>query len=373
MSLRPGPSGQLSESDRPLACGTITRLMSAPRVFLSYARSDGEAFAAALRRRLDAGLPDLTLWQDRSDLEGGIGWWKQIATALEVVDTLVMVMTPAVASSEVAQKEWRYARQQGVRVCPVLGVDADAMDFGRLPSWMRKAHCYDLTKEWESFVAFLRSPRTTSRVPFMAPDLRQDLVERPAEAGAIVQMLLDRERVNPLAITTALQGAGGFGKTTLATAICHDDDIVVAFDDGILWATLGQRPNLLQELTRLYAALTGERPAFVDAEDASLELAARLEDRQCLIVIDDVWDPNDAKPFLRGGRTCAPPDNAAPPGRDWAWSQPRAGRRDVHGRGRGYARLEASCSAGRAGSAAASRRPPRGVADSPAAGLGAAA
>ena len=118
-------------------------------------------------------------------------------------------------------------------------------------------------------------------------------------------MLLDRARMNPLAITTALQGAGGFGKTTLAAAICHHDDIVTLFDDGILWATLGERPNVQQELTRLYAALTGDRPAFVDAEDASIELAARLEDKNCLIVIDDVWDPNDAKPFLRGGQHCA--------------------------------------------------------------------
>ena len=126
-------------------------------------------------------------------------------------------------------------------------------------------------------------------------------------------MLLDRDRMNPLAITTALQGAGGFGKTTLAAAICHDDDVITAFDDGILWATLGERPNVQQELTRLYAALTGERPAFVDAEDAAIELAARLEDKNCLIVIDDVWDPNDAKPFLRGGQFVRPPDHHAPP------------------------------------------------------------
>ena len=233
-------------------------------------RSDGEAFASELRRRLQAGYPDLTLWQDRADLEGGVGWWKQIAQALETVETLVMVMTPAVTQSEVAQKEWRYARQQGVRVCPVLGLDPDAFDFGRLPNWMRKAHCYDLAKEWESFIAFLRSPHQEARVPFMAPDLRHGFIARPTESDALVAMLLDRHRLIPLAITTALQGAGGFGKTTLAAAVCHDDDVVAAFDDGILWATLGERPNVQQELTRLYAALTGERPTFVDAEDASI-------------------------------------------------------------------------------------------------------
>jgi hypothetical protein len=44
-----------------------------PRVFISYARSDGEPFAAALRAALTrAGIP---LWQDRVGMEGGRDWW----------------------------------------------------------------------------------------------------------------------------------------------------------------------------------------------------------------------------------------------------------------------------------------------------------
>jgi len=71
---------------------------------------------------------------------------------------------------------------------------------------------------------------------------------------------VDEKRDNPIAITTALQGAGGYGKTTLAIALCHDHRVVGAFDDGILWTTLGQNPNVLGELTKLYEALTGEQP-----------------------------------------------------------------------------------------------------------------
>ena len=43
---------------------------AAPRIFVSYARSDGKAVAAELRRRLqdEHGFP---LWQDLADLEGG--------------------------------------------------------------------------------------------------------------------------------------------------------------------------------------------------------------------------------------------------------------------------------------------------------------
>jgi WD40 repeat protein len=43
----------------------------------------------------------------------------------------------------------------------------------------------------------------------------------------------------------------------------------------------------------------------VDAEDAAFQLAQKLEDKTCLIVLDDVWDPAYLRPFLRGGGGCA--------------------------------------------------------------------
>ena len=53
---------------------------------------------------------------------------------------------------------------------------------------------------------------------------------------------------------SALQGAGGFGKTTLAAALCHDDDVKLAFGDGILWVTLGA-----ERLTSLPCSTTSAR------------------------------------------------------------------------------------------------------------------
>ena len=238
-------------------------------------------------------------------MQGGIGWWKQITEALDKVEILIMVITPAAVESEVAGKEWRYARQQGVRVCPVVGVPASDLDFSSLPSWMKKAHFYDLTKEWVTFVSYLKSPGKDNRVPFMAPDLPAHFVDRQHEFEALLSNLLDETRQNPRFITTALQGPGGFGKTTLACCLCHQEQIISAFDDGILWVSLGDAPNIQGALTKLYAALTGDRPPFVDADDASMQLAARLDQKNCLLVIDDVWDSNHLKPFLRGGKQCA--------------------------------------------------------------------
>ena len=112
-----------------------------PRVFIAYARKDGEQFACRLRERLEREHPDITLWQDRCRMEGGRGWWNQIAEALDAVEFLVLVMTPTALTSRVTRKEWQYARQQGACVYPVMGAPADALDFGSMPRWMSKAHC----------------------------------------------------------------------------------------------------------------------------------------------------------------------------------------------------------------------------------------
>ena len=278
--------------------------MNKSGAFISYARADGEPFAALLRERIAKEAPDIRVWQDRPEIEGGVGWWRQIEDALERVEFLVIVMTPGVLASELTRREWRAARQSGVCVFPVKG-PGFAFDDPRLPRWMSRAQIYDLDVQWETFVAHLRRGCQTTRVPFMAPPLPAGFVRRPREFEALRSLVLDARTGDTIAITTALAGAGGFGKTTLAAALCHDDDVVAAFDDGVLWATLGQTPNVQGELTRLYAALTGERPGFVSIEDAAQALADKLEHKRCLIVVDDAWDVVHLKPFLRGGPDCA--------------------------------------------------------------------
>jgi hypothetical protein len=274
----------------------------APRVFLSYARADGEPFATKLRQRLlDEHIP---LWQDRVRLEGGKDWWLQIAEALDVVEFLVLVMTPAAMGSETVRKEWRYARQQGVCVYPVKG-EPD-LDFNSLPHWMRSAHFYDIDYEWQKLVNDLNTRCQQPRVPFMVEDLPADYVPRPQEFEALIEKLLDQQREEPIAITAALRGAGGYGKTTMARALCHNERIQQAFDDGILWVTLGENPgNLVGKVEDLIYLLNRERPGFTGIDAAGERLAELLADRDILLVVDDVWDSIHLKPFLQGGKRCA--------------------------------------------------------------------
>ena len=279
-------------------------------VFISYARSDGEAFAQVLLTRLEA--LGIDAWQDRARMEGGRDWWLQITEALDRVEFMALVMTPGAVKSETVRKEWRYARQQGVCVYPVKGTPD--LDFNSLPCWMRDLHFYDLGSfennlngpEWQKFINALNTRCQIRRVPFMVGDLPEGFVQRPGEFERLLKLLCNERREEPIAITAALRGAGGYGKTTLAKALCHDERIQDAFDDGILWVTLGENPgNLTGRVEDLIVTLGDERPGFTTLDAAVNRLKELLADRDILLVIDDVWDRAHLNPFVQGGPRCA--------------------------------------------------------------------
>jgi WD40 repeat protein len=279
-------------------------------IFISYARGDGEAFAHRLRERLEK--QDISLWQDRVKMEGGRDWWLQITEALDNVAFMALVMTPSALKSDVVRKEWRYARQQGVCVYPIKG--SPNLDFSSLPRWMRDQHFYDLGSlegqslgpEWQKFLNDLDKTPDIRRVPFMVEDLTAGFIQRPNEFDQLIALLLDKNREEAVAITAALRGAGGYGKTTIAKALCHDERIQDAFDDGILWMTLGENPgDMTGRVEDLIQTLSGERPGFSNTEAAIARLKELLADRDILIVIDDVWNRDHLRPFMQGGPRCA--------------------------------------------------------------------
>jgi WD40 repeat protein len=277
---------------------------SSPRVFISYSRKDGELYARNLRQRLEE--KKIPLWQDRVGMEGGRDWWLQIVEALDQVEFMVLVMTPGALQSPIIRKEWRYARQKGVCVYPVKGVDDSALNYDSLPRWMSSAHFYDLEHEWTKFVNDLNTRCVAIRTPFMVEDLPDNFIPREKELGLLINQLLDSDRDEPVAITAALRGAGGYGKTTLVRAICHNERVQNAFDDGILWITLGQNPgDLTEKVNNLIEILDAKRPGFTEIQPALHRLVELLSDRDILLVIDDVWNSAHLKPLLQGGPRCA--------------------------------------------------------------------
>ncbi|MEM9275865.1 MAG: NB-ARC domain-containing protein, partial [Cyanobacteria bacterium P01_F01_bin.143] len=97
---------------------------------------------------------------------------------------------------------------------------------------------------------------------------------------------------------------GGIGKTILAQALCHDPQVQEHFCDGILWATLGQQPDILSLLQGWILALGDYDYKPTTIKSASSHLNSLLYDKAVLLIIDDGWKVGDVEPFRVGSSNC---------------------------------------------------------------------
>jgi hypothetical protein len=267
-------------------------------VFISYVREDGEQLADMLRARLLEEAPDITVWIDRQSLKPGSDWEGEIKSAISSVESVVAVMTPSVETSPWVLRELNYARREGVRVLPVMAGD---LRFQSLPLWLRKYHFFDLRQDWGPFLHQLRVPYRKVRVPFMAPELTQFYVDRELREQICGQLLAPIQGYG----TIVLAGPAGIGKTVLANAVTRDDRVLEYFEDGVLWAQFNGAIDPSLNLLSLYEVLTGERSTNLPVDASASYLARSLENKRCLIVLDDVEDQRQCEPFLRVGEECA--------------------------------------------------------------------
>ncbi|MBB5071031.1 WD40 repeat protein [Saccharopolyspora gloriosae] len=132
------------------------------------------------------------------------------------------------------------------------------------------------------------------------------VVPRPELSDRLVDKLLSDEDDDVVALV-GVAGAGGFGKTTLAAAVCRQERVLRQFPDGVLWVTLGeqvQEADLAGKINDLTVRVSGHRPLLTDPEQAGQHLGAILDNAECLLVVDDVWRASQLAPFLHGGRSC---------------------------------------------------------------------
>ncbi len=97
------------------------------KVFISYARKDGSAFAEELVDALDVAGFDAFL--DRNDIAAGEDWEKRLEGLLAAADTVVFVLTPGSAASAQCAWELKTAEALSKRVIPVVLIpvpDAEA-------------------------------------------------------------------------------------------------------------------------------------------------------------------------------------------------------------------------------------------------------
>ena len=113
--------------------------------------------------------------------------------------------------------------------------------------------------------------------------------------------LLGKGSAQPgVVVLVAIHGMGGIGKSTLAAAVAHDAEARARFPDAVLWATLGQQPDILPLLSGWIQAM-GDYQFMSHVETASAYLRSLLREKAALIVVDDVWKTAHVVPFLGGG------------------------------------------------------------------------
>ena len=88
-----------------------------------------------------------------------------------------------------------------------------------------------------------------------------------------------------------VRGWPGIGKTSLLLHFCRDLQIQSTFSDGILWASLGQSPNMLNILGQ-WGDQLGDDSVYqqTSVADAVQQLRALIGAQKLLLIVDDVWD-----------------------------------------------------------------------------------
>jgi len=154
------------------------------------------------------------------------------------------------------------------------------------------------------------APESRMPVSFLAdPSIPQSLQNATSLVGRHGVLMEVKERLlagEDIALT-AVDNLPGIGKTALASVLAMDQQVQDHFCDGILWAGLGPRPNVLGHLTR-WGMLLGVVPSQVDnirsREDWGQALRAAIGTRRLLLIIDDACTAEDALSLQIGGRAC---------------------------------------------------------------------
>ena len=141
----------------------------------------------------------------------------------------------------------------------------------------------------------------TSIAPFQAEQLPEHFVDRREVSESLIQAILETTKS-----VSAIHGLGGSGKSVMASAVAHNHQVRSRFSDGVLWATLGQEPNLVSLLGGWVQAMGDYsfRPDLLEPTPTSAHLRSLLHEKAVFLIVDDVWDASDVSPFLVGGPRC---------------------------------------------------------------------
>ena len=121
--------------------------MTKQKIFFSYARADGSAFA--LRLAVDLKQKGFDVWMDQEDIRAGSDWDIEIEKALETCDCLLFIETEKSVVSNNVLDEVYYALEQNKKVIPVISIDS------KTPFRLKRLQHIDFTKDYNTGLALL--------------------------------------------------------------------------------------------------------------------------------------------------------------------------------------------------------------------------
>jgi hypothetical protein len=91
--------------------------------------------------------------------------------------------------------------------------------------------------------------------------------------------------------TLIVRGWAGVGKTTLVSVLSRDQDVTKTYTDGVLWTSLEQKPALMSILAGWGRTLGRDDFLRIPTpEEAVQQLAAILQQKKMLLIVDDIWE-----------------------------------------------------------------------------------
>lgn len=283
-------------------------LINKKYVFISYSRTDG---AESARRVCDLlKQNNIEFWQDIHDVSGTLDNWPEVKKAIDLARHLVLILTDCALESKWVKREWQYANEEGIIVSPILVTNRAKSD---LKYWQRRGALYEMENiaDQTRLIKVLEKDGSRNKVCYDVVELPERFVQREDIFTKIKSELIDQNG-DPIPKTIALTGAGGYGKTVLANALCWDKDLRFAFSDGIIRVDLKEidinskdDSILIGLIGDIVYKLSGTRPDYSNLNHVADHLARVIGNSYLLLIIDDVRRGKDVRPFLRLNKNCA--------------------------------------------------------------------
>ncbi|EHA8586361.1 disease resistance protein RGA2-like [Cocos nucifera] len=136
-------------------------------------------------------------------------------------------------------------------------------------------------------------PSITDRQQTHSSYSESEVVGRKEDKKKIVELLVSQSGSKSAAVVP-IWGIGGLGKTTLAQMVYHDMTVVQHFDKRI-WVCVLDDFDVPKIVKAIIESVTKRKCKVSDMDPLKEELREILKSKRFLLVLDDVWDENEAK------------------------------------------------------------------------------